>query len=161
MGSGGGWGWYSAVRDACETKTEVVVFDRRDGVKEIRGRHDAGTADPIAAPALTRRAGCSSQVVPLKHVACLIKRTVETRATAKRANVSYVADGTIVVGLIGTATDRGARGRVALRGVRPVARIRAASLVVSSLVPLIFCWYSVCWSPVCVWIDGIGNYGIS
>ena len=126
----------------CETNTEADVLDRRVAVEAaMRGRHVVGTVAPKAAPEPTRRAGCAIQIVPLIDVATLIKRAVEAPAAAKRAYVSGGADGTIVVGLISTAADRGARGRVALRGVSPVAGIRAASLVVRRLVPLVLKWH--------------------
>ena len=105
----------------------------------------AGVA-PIAAPepTVTIHTGCAIQVVPLKHVAALIERAVETPAATKRAYVSCVADGIFVVGLISIAADRGARGNVALRGISPVAGIRAAALVVRRLVPLVLKRHPIC-----------------
>ena len=114
----------------CETKTDEVVLERQGEDDAIRGRHAVGIAAPIAAPEPTRRAGCAIQIVPLKHVAALVKRAIEAPAATKRAYVSCGADGTIVVvGLIGTAADRGARISVALRGESIVAADACADVI--------------------------------
>ncbi len=130
----------------------------------MRGRHVVGTVAPKAAPEPTRRAGCAIQIVPLIDVATLIKRAVEAPAAAKRAYVSGGADGTIVVGLIRSAANRGARGRVALRGINIVAANTRATVigrVVRRLVPLVFKRYPERRSQVRIRVGGVGGHGIA
>ena len=122
----------------------MAVLARRGVVDvAIRGRHAGGIGVPIAAADATRRTGCAIQIVPLPDVAGLVKRGVVAPAAAKRPYVSCGADGIIVVRLIGTAADRGAGSGVTLRGISPVAGIRAAALVVRRLVPLVLKRYPV------------------
>ena len=66
----------------------------------------------MAAPDPTKP-GCAILIVPLKHVAALIKCAVKTPTAAKRPYVSTVPapHGIIVVGLIRTAAHRWCRGQ--------------------------------------------------
>ena len=99
---------------------------------------------PVASSPVTSRTSCTVPIGRLRHVTCLVKRTIIAIATGKRAYVNGVAEDMIVVGLIRTAANRGARGRVALRGVPIVtagARTIVIRRVVRRLVPLVFKWY--------------------
>ena len=130
----------------------------------IHGRHDGKIIGPTAASDPKRRAGCAIQIVPLPDVARLIKRAVIASAAAKRPYVSCAADGIIVVGLIGTAADRGARDNVALGGERIVAtdtRATAVGRVVRSLVPFVFKRHPVRRSQARIRVGCVGGHGIA
>ena len=86
----------------------------------------------MAASNDTTIARCAIQIVPLIHVGAMIERAVETPAAAQRAYVSDVDEGPIVVGLIGTAADRGARGQRCSAWRRTVSRAIQGGVRVTS-----------------------------
>ena len=78
-----------------KTKTNGFALARRAFPQESgSGRHFA-TA-PSAAAITSKRYGNTVQIVPLKHVAALVKRAVETTATRECAHVRKVVLASIV-----------------------------------------------------------------
>ncbi len=145
--------WFGHGNRTCETKTEVVALVRRGGRAREGGRQEERDAAPVAAPQPTRRAGSAREVVPLKDVSAHVKGNVGTRS-AISAHRRHVANLAVPVGSpvevrgvarVACGADSGRAGRhcrrvrVTLRGVGPVARGRAAALVVAAL----YHWSSV------------------